>query len=87
MTFMLNLGIDGKEAVKIEKKEGASQTYDTPSYYQRTGLQRFTALFFLWFAPSPIVQCMVWARKNSEGIPSPIDIEFLELNDNPYIVV
>ena len=23
----------------------------------------------------------------SEGIPSSIDIEFLELNDNPYIIV
>ena len=56
---MLNLGIDGKEAVKIEKKEGASQTYDTPSYYQRTGLQRFNAIYFLWFEPSPIVQSMV----------------------------
>ena len=25
-------------------------------------------------------------RATSEGIPSSIDIEFLELNDNPYIV-
>ena len=23
----------------------------------------------------------------SEGIPSSIDIEFLELNDNPYIII